>query len=171
MQLRDPSFIDSVRSAITSSNIHPSRLQIEITESVLLLDTENTFHILANLKGLGVGISVDDFGTGYSSLSYLRKFPFDTLKIDQSSTRDMVCNNESRAIVDSTLGLAHKLGMVTVAEGVETLEQMKLLRAMNCMRIQGYLINRPHPSSEIPAMLTKLPIEAKDLQGVSQLAA
>jgi diguanylate cyclase (GGDEF)-like protein len=171
MQLRDPTFVDSVASAISSSAISPARLQMEITESILLQDTEATLHILAKLKDLGVGISVDDFGTGYSSLSYLRKFPFDTLKIDQSFTRDMVFDREARAIVESTLGLAHKLGMTTVAEGVETIEQMRMLRAMNCNNIQGYLINRPHPASEVPAMLAKLPLEAKDLQSVSTLAA
>jgi diguanylate cyclase (GGDEF)-like protein len=171
MQLRDPSFIDSVASAISSSGICPSRLQMEITESILLQDTEATLRVLAKLKDLGVGISVDDFGTGYSSLSYLRKFSFDTLKIDQSFTRDMVFDKEARAIVESTLGLAHKLGMTTVGEGVETIEQMRLLRTMSCTKVQGYLINRPHPASEIPAMLAKLPIEAKDLHTVSTLAA
>lgn len=171
MQLRDASFINSIRTALSLSGLEPGRLQIEITESVLLKDMEATFEILAELRRLQVGISVDDFGTGYSSLSYLRKFPFDTLKIDQSFTRDMVVDRESRAIVESTLNLAHELGMTTVAEGVETIEQMKLLAKMNCSRIQGYLINHPHPATEVPAMLAKLRVEADSLRAVSQMAA
>lgn len=171
LQLRDAHFIDSVASAIASSKICPDRLQMEITESVLLQDTEATLLILKELKDLGVEISIDDFGTGYSSLSYLRKFPFDILKIDQSFTKDMVFDRDARAIVESTLGLAHKLGMTTVAEGVETIEQMRLLRKMNCTKIQGYLISRPHRASEVHAMLTKTLVGAKDLQGVLSYAA
>jgi EAL domain-containing protein (putative c-di-GMP-specific phosphodiesterase class I) len=171
MQLRDPAFLENVASAIMAAKVTPDRLQIEITESMLLQDTDDTLHVLAKLKDIGVGISVDDFGTGYSSLSYLRKFPFDTLKIDQSFTRDIALNIEARAIVESTLNLAHKLGMTTVAEGVETTEQLKLLRSMHCSRVQGYLINRPLPASHVPAMLSKARIEAKDLLILSQLAA
>jgi diguanylate cyclase (GGDEF)-like protein len=171
VQLRDPDFLDSIASAINSAGIAPHRLQVEITESVLLQDMDETLRVLERLKATGVGISVDDFGTGYASLSYLRKFPFDTLKIDQSFIREMANDGESLAIIESTLGLAHKLGMATVAEGVETVEQMSLLRAMNCSRVQGYLINRPHPASAVPAMLAREAVDSKDSRSASQLAA
>jgi EAL domain-containing protein (putative c-di-GMP-specific phosphodiesterase class I) len=171
VQLRDPDFLDSIASAINSAGIAPHRLQVEITESVLLQDMDETLRVLERLKATGVGISVDDFGTGYASLSYLRKFPFDTLKIDQSFIREMANDGESLAIIESTLGLAHKLGMATVAEGVETVEQMSLLRAMNCSRVQGYLINRPHPASAVPAMLAREAVDSKGSRSASQLAA
>jgi EAL domain-containing protein (putative c-di-GMP-specific phosphodiesterase class I) len=171
VQLRDPGFLDSIASAIDLAGIAPHRLQIEITESVLLQDMDETLRVLERLKAIGVGLSIDDFGTGYASLSYLRKFPFDTLKIDQSFIREMAVDGESFAIIESTLGLAHRLGMGTVAEGVETVEQMNLLRAMKCSRVQGYLINRPHPASAIPAMLARDAVDPKNLNSASQLAA
>lgn len=171
VQLSEPDFFDSLVSAISSSRISAQRLQVEITESVILHKTENAFLVLTKLHDMGVGISIDDFGTGYSSLSYLRRFPFDTLKVDQSFIGSMLEDRESLVIVQSTLDLAHKLGMTTVAEGVETDDQLNLLRAMLCMNVQGYLIGRPTPAGEVSPMLARLSVDEDVLPTVSQLPA
>lgn len=144
-----------VMSALAASELPPGRLQLEITESVLLGDTEGVRAALHQLRGLGVGISLDDFGTGYSSLSYLRTFPFDRIKIDRCFVRDLGANDASMAIVHATVELAGKLGMATTAEGVETAEQLAILRAEGCTDIQGYYIGRPFPGRQVAEMLRR----------------
>jgi EAL domain-containing protein (putative c-di-GMP-specific phosphodiesterase class I) len=126
---------------------------LEITEAVMLQDTETTLATLAQLKGLGLRISMDDFGTGYSSLSYLRKFPFDKIKIDQSFIRDLSTRPESMAIIRAIAGLGAALGIATTAEGVETEDQLRVVRAEGCTQVQGYLLGRPQPASTIPGLL------------------
>jgi EAL domain-containing protein (putative c-di-GMP-specific phosphodiesterase class I) len=126
---------------------------LEITEAVMLQDTETTLATLAQLKALGVRISMDDFGTGYSSLSYLRKFPFDKIKIDQSFIRDLSTRPESMAIVRAIAGLGAALGIATTAEGVETVDQLRVVRDEGCTQVQGYLLGRPKPASSIPDLL------------------
>ncbi len=123
----------------------------------MLNDTDATLEILRQLKDLGVSISMDDFGTGYSSLGYLRKFPFSKIKIDQSFIRSLSSGQESIAIVKAITGLGESLGMVTTAEGVETVDQLQTLSAEGCDEVQGYLFSKPVPASEVRALLHRIP--------------
>jgi diguanylate cyclase len=125
--------------------LEPQRLELEITEGVLIKDSEQTLKTLLRLKELGVRIAMDDFGTGYSSLGYLQRFPFDKIKIDQSFIRALGSDADSLAIVRAVIGLGRSLRMPVVAEGVETEEQLALLRREKCDGIQGYLIGKPKP--------------------------
>jgi EAL domain-containing protein (putative c-di-GMP-specific phosphodiesterase class I) len=119
----------------------------------LLQDTQGTLATLHQLRDLGIRIAMDDFGTGYSSLSYLRSFPFDKIKIDGSFVRELAAHGDSMAIVRAVTGLGTSMGISTTAEGVETGEQLALLRAEGCTEVQGYLLNSPRPSAEVEAML------------------
>ncbi len=129
------------------------RLELEITEAVLLQNSEATLSMLHELRALGVRISMDDFGTGYSSLSYLRSFPFDKIKIDQSFVHDLVKNPDSIAIIRAVTGLGLSFGMATTAEGVETQAQLDQMRAEGCTEVQGYFYGRPTPAGEIADVL------------------
>jgi diguanylate cyclase (GGDEF)-like protein len=140
---------DIVLSALAESGLAPHRLELEITESVLLESSEKNLRILASLKALGVKIVLDDFGTGYSSLSYLSMFAFDKVKIDRSFVSQMSGRPDSAAIVCSIINLGRNLNMTTVAEGVETEVQLDMLRLAGCSEAQGYLFSRPRPPSEI----------------------
>ena len=137
--------VEMVTSALARSGLAGSRLDIEITEGVLVKDADGALRTLTALKGLGVQISMDDFGTGYSSLSYFRQFPFDKVKIDQSFIQDMEVNPQSRAIIRAIIGLAKGLDVAILAEGVETPEQIDMLRRKGCEQIQGFAISRPAP--------------------------
>ncbi|HEX8624315.1 MAG TPA: EAL domain-containing protein [Allosphingosinicella sp.] len=134
-----------VEAILAETGLDPARLELEVTEGLLIKDAGKAIAILERLKELGVQISMDDFGTGYSSLSYFRLFPFDKVKIDQSFIRDMIDNPQARAIIRSVIGLGQGLGMPVVAEGVETEEQLEALRAEGCDQVQGYWISRPGP--------------------------
>ncbi|QKD06354.1 EAL domain-containing protein [Mesorhizobium loti R88b] len=138
-----------VASALAASGLLPSRLELEITESVLLANNENTVRTLHSLRDLGISIAMDDFGTGYSSLSYLRSFPFNRIKIDRSFVSLMCESSESRAIVKAVAELGTTLGMTTTAEGVETEDQYRLVRENGCTDVQGWLFGRPMPVSEL----------------------
>jgi diguanylate cyclase (GGDEF)-like protein len=153
VQFRSRSLALDVVAALGASGLPASRLELEITEAVMLHDTETTLAILTELKALGAHISMDDFGTGYSSLSYLRKFPFDKIKIDQSFVRDLANRPESLAIVRAVAGLGSTLGIATTAEGVETIEQLRAVRAEGCTQVQGFLLGRPRPANTIPVLL------------------
>ena len=133
-----------VETILAETGLDPARLDLEVTEGLLIRDPDRAIAILQRLKALGVTISMDDFGTGYSSLSYFRMFPFDKVKIDQSFIRD-IANPQARAIIRSVIGLGRGLGMPVVAEGVETSEQLDALRDEGCDQVQGYLISRPNP--------------------------
>jgi predicted signal transduction protein with EAL and GGDEF domain len=145
LQFTQDDLVGSVRRVLDETGLDPARLDLEITEGLLIKDAGGALATLERLKALGVEISMDDFGTGYSSLSYFRMFPFDKVKIDRSFIRDMVESPQARAIVRSVIGLSHGLGMPVVAEGVETAEQLALLRGKGCDQVQGYLISRPNP--------------------------
>jgi diguanylate cyclase (GGDEF)-like protein len=154
LQLKAGGLVDTVNHALSLSGLDASRLELEITESVLLnnsLDTLNTLHAL---RALGVSIAMDDFGTGYSSLSYLRSFPFDKIKIDQTFIRDITEDQDSTAIIRAVVSLGRSLGMVTTAEGVETEAQLAQLRHEGCNEIQGYWLSRPVAPDAVPRMLT-----------------
>jgi diguanylate cyclase (GGDEF)-like protein/PAS domain S-box-containing protein len=164
-QFRDRGLVRTVISALAVSGLPAERLELEITESVLLQDNAANMSMLHDLKALGVRISMDDFGTGYSSLSYLRSFPFDKIKIDQTFVRDILKDSDALAIIKAVLDLGASLGIVTTAEGVETVEQLNALRDQGCAEIQGYFISRPAPASEIARMLN---VEARDLRAPAQ---
>lgn len=152
VQFRGRRLVESVVSCLAASGLDPRRLELEITESVLLQDSAANLAVLHDLKSLGVRISMDDFGTGYSSLSYLRSFPFDKIKIDQTFVRDITHDADALAIIKAVTDLGASLGIVTTAEGVESLEQLEQLRQQGCQEIQGYVISRPVPARELPAL-------------------
>jgi EAL domain-containing protein (putative c-di-GMP-specific phosphodiesterase class I) len=129
VQFKHGEITATVQSALAASGLRPDRLELEITESVVLRDTVGTLKALHQLRAMGIGVALDDFGTGYSSLSYLHSFPFNKIKIDQSFIRDVMTNKESMSIVRAVTGLGASLGIKTTAEGVETLEQLNKLRA------------------------------------------
>lgn len=142
-QMEDDGIVTEIERILKSSGLSPHRLEVEITEGLLIKDTARGIRLLNGLRQLGISISMDDFGTGYSSLNYFRIFPFDKVKIDQSFIRDMDENPQSLAIVQAVIGLGRGLGMPVVAEGVETVAQLDRLRAEGCDVVQGYHIGRP----------------------------
>jgi diguanylate cyclase (GGDEF)-like protein len=154
VQFKDRNLEQVIRSALQDSALAPNRLELEITETVLLKDGDATLQTLHSLRDLGVRISMDDFGTGYSSLSYLRSFPFDKIKIDRSFVMDLKQKEEGAAIVKAMVGLGSSLGMTTTAEGVETAEQLEFLRNEGCSEVQGFFFSKPRPASEIPEILS-----------------
>lgn len=153
-QFQSPDLVDTIRSAIHESGIAASSLEVEITESNAMQNAENTMYTLRELKGLGVRISMDDFGTGYSSLNYLKRFPIDTLKLDQSFVKDVATDESDAAIVSAVIQMAHSLKINVVAEGVETQQQLDFLRTQQCDMIQGYLFSRPLPAEQIEAFIS-----------------
>ena len=154
-QFRDDQLVCIVQQALEASGLPPRLLKLEITESTVMQNAEQAARTLAELKALGVSLSVDDFGTGYSSLAYLRRFPIDQLKIDRSFVQDILLHPDSAAIVRSIIGLARNLRMQTVGEGVETVEQREFLRAAGCDLMQGYLFSRPLSATHLIALVRK----------------
>jgi predicted signal transduction protein with EAL and GGDEF domain len=148
-QFAQPDLVSQIRQTLRDSGLAPDNLKLELTESVTMRDEERTIRILKELKALGVRLCMDDFGTGYSSLSYLRRFALDILKIDRSFVSEMLNNSETQEIVKTILSLGSNLGMEVVAEGVETSEQMNLLKSIGCEYAQGYFFSRPLDSVEI----------------------
>ena len=153
IQFKTRNLIQTVLSALAGSGLAAGRLEIEITESVLLEHDANTMATLHSLRSLGAHIVMDDFGTGYSSLSYLRSFPFDKIKIDRSFIQDISKGGEAVAIVKAIISLARSLNIGIVAEGVETAEQLEILRAEQCTEIQGYFFSPPRPADCINEIL------------------
>ena len=149
-QFKGMALVQTVVSALAAASLSPLRLELEITESVLLADSESTLATLNHLRSLGVRIAMDDFGTGYSSLGYLRSFPFDKIKIDRSFIKDMCEKSDCSAIVQAVASLGAALGMATTAEGVETVEQLGQIRAIGCTEVQGYFFGRPRPRTSCP---------------------
>jgi diguanylate cyclase (GGDEF)-like protein/PAS domain S-box-containing protein len=156
IQFGCPTLVADVAEALALSALPPSRLELEITETVMLADVEAVLEILHQLRALGLGIAMDDFGTGYSSLNYLRRFPFSKVKIDRSFIAGLGMGAHCNAIVTAVTDLCETLGMVTLAEGVETKEQLEQLRTGTCGEAQGYLFSRPQPASEVKAMCAQL---------------
>ena len=155
-QFQSDSLIDDVLGAALGAGIDPASLELEITESVLLQDAENTLVALNRLKRAGIALSVDDFGTGYSSLSYLKRFPIDTLKIDRSFVTDLHTDKDDAAICAAILAMAQQLGLNVVAEGVETKEQLEFLRHHGCDQIQGFLCSKPLSSDQFVILLREI---------------
>ena len=153
VQFRSPGLVPAVVSALASSGLAPERLELEITEAVLLQDSEATLSTLFQLRELGVHIAMDDFGTGYSSLSYLQRFPFDKIKIDRAFVKDITQSTGSLNIVRAVAAMAKGLGMTTTAEGVETPEQHATVKDEGCTEMQGFLFSKPVPSRQIDHLL------------------
>ncbi len=175
-QFKGSGLVQTVSDALSAAGLSPQRLELEITESVLLTNSVATLAILHALRDRGIRISMDDFGTGYSSLSYLRSFPFDKIKIDQSFVRDVAASGESSLIVRAIIGLSRSLGMRTTAEGVETEEQLARLRAEGCNEVQGYLFGMPSLPRHIPKLLKRNlvprgPVDDADAGEISPIAA
>jgi diguanylate cyclase (GGDEF)-like protein len=156
VQFRSHNLVDAVAAALDGSRLAPARLELEITETVMLEETEATLATLRELHALGARISMDDFGTGYSSLSYLRRFPFDRIKIDQSFVRELNTRQDCGAIVRAVTSLGRELGIATTAEGVETWEQLDQLCASGCTEVQGYLFSPAVPVAEVTGLLSRI---------------
>lgn len=155
VQFRSSAVIELVEDALAESGLAPERLELEITESALIEDHEGAQATLVALRSRGVRVALDDFGTGYSSLAYLRRFPMDKLKIDGMFVRSLDTDQDAQAVVTAIISLAQALRLDTTAEGIETSEQLVMLRALGCADVQGYLISRPMPSTEVLAYLER----------------
>jgi EAL domain-containing protein (putative c-di-GMP-specific phosphodiesterase class I) len=157
VQFKDPALRDNLVEALRVSGLPAAMVELELTESVAMEDSNFTIAAIAGLKSLGVTLSIDDFGTGYSSLSYLKRFAIDKLKIDQSFVRGLNVDPQDEAIVVTVIQLARSLGLHTIAEGVETQAQLDFLRAHACEQYQGYLFSRPVPADEFAKLLRASP--------------
>lgn len=155
VQIHQSNFLDKIKNLVEKLAIPPKLIELEITESVLMQDIDESVKILKKLKEIGIRTSLDDFGTGYSSLNYLRMIPIDILKIDKSFVDDICYNRKQGAIVDGIIEMAHKLGMQVVAEGIETAEQLKVLKQKNCDIVQGYIFSKPLLDDDIEKLLQK----------------
>jgi EAL domain-containing protein (putative c-di-GMP-specific phosphodiesterase class I) len=167
VQFRSSGLMQVVISALASSGLAPDRLELEITESILLQDSKATLSTLHRLRDMGVRIAMDDFGTGYSSLSYLRSFPFDKIKIDRSFVKDITTSTGSLNIVRAVAAMAKGLGMACTAEGVETAEQLSTISSEGCTEMQGFLHSRPLPMDGIDRLLAS---KAENGKTVAQVA-
>jgi diguanylate cyclase (GGDEF)-like protein len=165
VQFRNPGLTQVIVGALAASGLHPTRLEIEITETVLLQDKETTLAALHQLRALGIRIAMDDFGTGYSSLTYLQCFPFDRIKIDRSFVEDIAENEGSLNIVRAVAALANGLGMKATAEGVETREQLDTIISEGCTEVQGFLLSHPLPAGEIERLFLSRRDEQKSRDG------
>ncbi len=142
-----------MRDILTETGLEPRYLELELTETFLMQDSKSTVAVLQALKDMGVQLALDDFGTGYSSLSYLKRFPIDTLKIDQSFVRDLTTDADDASIVSAVISMGKSLHMRVVAEGVETREQLAFLREQSCPEGQGYYFSRPVLAEEFTQLL------------------
>jgi diguanylate cyclase (GGDEF)-like protein len=154
-QFRRGDLLEVVRSALQKSQLDPRFLEIELTESAVMTNPEDSAAVLEQISRMGVLVSVDDFGTGYSSMSYLRRFPIDKLKIDRSFIADLTTRADDASIVQAIVSLAHGLRLKVVAEGVETLEQLKFLQSVGCDQYQGYHFSEPLPATEFADLVSK----------------
>ena len=154
-QFRSETLAGAVGQALRASGLAPAQLEVELTESILMENTEQAMAVMGSLKALGIAISIDDFGTGYSSLGYLKRFPIDSLKIDRAFVRDLATSPKDAAIIDAIAALARSLGIGLVAEGVEDAYQAEFLRARYCTELQGHLFGRPVPPEGIAEFLRR----------------
>ena len=149
-------FVDKVEAVIKEHRINPSRLKLELTESVVMDDVTDIAAKMHKLKTIGVGLSMDDFGTGYSSLSYLKQLPLDQLKIDRSFVNDIATNPSDAIMVRTVIDMAHNFRLNVIAEGVETEAQLEFLKKNGCLAYQGYLFSKPVPIAEFEALLEQV---------------
>ncbi len=172
-QFSDEHLLSYIDDALQSSGLDPKLLQIEITESMVMLNVDRAVRVLEAIQSRGVRLAIDDFGTGYSSMSVLKRFPIDTIKIDRSFVRDLPDSSEDKAISEAIINMGKALGLTIVAEGVETIEQDKFLRDHACDEIQGFLFSKPVTQDKIVELLTAFPeaTAAKPAAGENQLLA
>ena len=154
----------TIMKSIFEAGLNPSLLQLELTESILMRDVNDTIKTLDYLKDVGVTIAIDDFGTGYSSLSYLKRLPLDLLKIDRSFVKELSERSDDAAICAAVVAMAHQLGLLVIAEGIETNDQLQFLRQQGCDQAQGYLFGKPMPAKEFEARFLSDSSIAIDLQ-------
>ena len=147
-QLHRQNVVEIISQALTKADLPPSALHVEVTETLLMSDSENIQKVLAQLSDMGVQVWLDDFGTGYSSLSYLQKYKFDGVKIDRAFISNLMPENDNTSLVEAILAMSSSLKMTNVAEGIETEYQLERLKEMGCQYGQGYLISRPLPASD-----------------------
>ncbi len=152
-QFRQHRLAEQISTLLAETGLPPQYLEMEITESLMMENPQSSIEIIDALHAQGVTLAIDDFGTGYSSLSYLKRFKVSKLKIDQSFVRDIASDPDDRAIVATIIALAENLGFTTIAEGVETQEQLDYLRQQGCTEIQGYWFSRPLPATEFEAFV------------------
>jgi len=171
VQILQPDIVGKVAAALDTTGVVASCVALEMTETVLMRDAAETLAVLCSLKDLGVQLHIDDFGTGYSSLSYLKRFPVDALKVDRTFVSGLASDLEDFAIVQAIVGLATSLGMDTIAEGVETVKQRKMLRDLGCTSAQGFLLSKPVEAAAITAMLqpSSIPQARRPLPDLSRL--
>jgi EAL domain-containing protein (putative c-di-GMP-specific phosphodiesterase class I) len=169
-QFNEPGLVENIAQLLEESNLPPRCLKLEITESVFSDNIEAAVKLLTQLRNLGVQLSIDDFGTGYSSLSYLQRFPIDTLKIDRSFVTQMMENEENLAIVRTIVALAQNLGMDVVAEGVETEDQLRLLRKLECENGQGFLFSTPLGGVQLDQFISNCNLETKPANEMALVA-
>jgi CheY-like chemotaxis protein len=171
-QFRQKDLAGKIRTVLAETGCDPKYLELELTESMLVQNAETAIAVMSELRRIGIRISLDDFGTGYASLSYLKRFPIDTLKIDQSFVREVTSDANSAAIADAIIGMAHSLRLTVLAEGVETEGQLAWLRTRGCDQMQGYLFCKPVPSGELAELLRErrcLPTRARAAAGPTLL--
>jgi predicted signal transduction protein with EAL and GGDEF domain len=171
LQFLQDDLVQLVHQVLLDTGLSPERLQIEITEGVLLADSARPISMLRRLKALGVKIVMDDFGTGYSSLAYLQSFPFDKIKIERSFLANVERNHQSAAIVRAIIGLGRSLGLTVVAEGVERESQLAFLAAEHCDEMQGFLIGKPAPIAEHRALVDAMDASASSRQPLRRVAS
>lgn len=155
VQFRDAGLVHEMADTLARTGLTPGRLEVEVTEGVLIDDAARAIGVLSAVRALGVGVVLDDFGTGYSGLGYLRSFAFDKVKIDRSFVGGLGRDEGATAIVRAVIGLGHALGLLVTAEGVETRAQLDALRALGCDRVQGYLLGRPAPRPRLPEVAVR----------------
>jgi diguanylate cyclase (GGDEF)-like protein/PAS domain S-box-containing protein len=160
VEFRHKDFVDGVAQVLRETGLAPGYLELELTESVLMDDAKSSASVLEALKAMGVRLAIDDFGTGYSSLSYLKRFPIDTMKIDQSFVRDIVTDGDDATIVSAMIGMGKSLKQRVVAEGVETQQQLAMLRTRECADVQGFLLSRPLAVEDFERMLVAGTVES-----------
>ena len=152
-QFRNQRLIERVRQVLRLTGLPSHRLELEITERIMIEDADGAYKTMTALKTLGVRLSMDDFGTGYSSLNYLRRFPFDGLKIDKSFTDELAESHEGQSIVEGIINLGHALSMTVTAEGVETTEQLRQLQTLMCDEVQGYFLGKPMKLNDLSVLI------------------
>jgi EAL domain-containing protein (putative c-di-GMP-specific phosphodiesterase class I) len=165
VQFRQSDFCEAVQNALSSNGLDPTMIELELTESITMENSVFAIDMLERLHAAGFGLSIDDFGTGYSSLAYLKRFKIDKLKIDQSFVRDINKSSQDNAIVSAIIDLAKNLGFKTIAEGVETQQQVDFLRDNHCDEFQGYYFSKPLPAKVFQELLAKGTIEGKSYDG------
>lgn len=153
IDFRQRDFVDNLVAILKQTDMQPHLLELEITESVLMQNVEETVKTLHTIKAMGVRLALDDFGTGYSSLSYLRRFPIDVLKIDQSFVRGLNVNNQDEQLISAIIGMGRSLELTIIAEGVETLDQLSFLQAQLCEEGQGFLFSKAVPAKDFAQLL------------------